>query len=207
MNDEERIEKIIEIIGEYDIPVENFSDNQGRTRYYLDRLRWEKPNQNGGIPCILYRYYRGKHIIRRCGSDLMFRIDKKGVPHVIWDPEAKLSRFDYLKGLNGYIQYRYDEQVVDEDLEEEEVEEEEVEEEEEEVEEEAFDDKDSPWHVVLLVNENATVDELRTAYRRRCNQNHPDKIPHMSDEIKSFATEMMKKITAAYDTAKKLKGF
>lgn len=52
----------------------------------------------------------------------------------------------------------------------------------------------SPWDI-LFVKSDATMDEIRTAYRVLCMQYHPDKYP---DEKKAWAHDMFIKIEAAY---------
>ena len=57
---------------------------------------------------------------------------------------------------------------------------------------------DSPF-AILGVSEKATFDEIKSAYRKLAMIHHPDKNPDNIDA----ATEMMKKLTAAYVILKK----
>ena len=54
--------------------------------------------------------------------------------------------------------------------------------------------EDSPW-TILEVMADATVDEIRSAYRKLIIQYHPDKYP---EEKKSWASEKFIRIEAAY---------
>jgi DnaJ-domain-containing protein 1 len=55
------------------------------------------------------------------------------------------------------------------------------------------------WARALLgVNIEASLDDVRTAYRRMARLNHPDKVAQMSDEMRQMAEARMKDINAAY---------
>ena len=62
----------------------------------------------------------------------------------------------------------------------------------------------SPWET-LGVPENATLEEIKEAYRKRCAEYHPDKVAHLGIELQKVANEEFKKIQAAYEFVKKKK--
>lgn len=57
---------------------------------------------------------------------------------------------------------------------------------------------------VLGVNESATDDEIKNAYRRLVKQYHPDRFEHGSKE-QAQAAEKLKQVNAAYDTIVKIR--
>ena len=60
----------------------------------------------------------------------------------------------------------------------------------------------TPWEI-LGVQENASMDEIKEAYRKRCAEYHPDKVTHLGIELQKVANEEFKKIQAAYEYVKK----
>jgi DnaJ like chaperone protein len=60
---------------------------------------------------------------------------------------------------------------------------------------------------ILGVQPNATIDEIKKAYRKLARENHPDKFAHLGDDIKRNAEEKFVKIQQAYEKIKKEKGF
>ncbi len=71
------------------------------------------------------------------------------------------------------------------------------------------DDKDyirTSWFRILGVSENASKDQVATAYRLMMSQYHPDKVAQMGTEIRELAEFKSKQINAAYDYAMKLRG-
>ena len=63
----------------------------------------------------------------------------------------------------------------------------------------------SPYEV-LEVPPNASVEEMRAAYRRKVQQYHPDKVAGMGPEIREVAERRMKEINAAYEELKRRHG-
>jgi hypothetical protein len=55
-----------------------------------------------------------------------------------------------------------------------------------------------PAHEVLGVDPNASLAEIRAAYRRLAQMNHPDKVMGLAPEFRILAERRMKVITAAY---------
>ncbi len=56
---------------------------------------------------------------------------------------------------------------------------------------------------ILKVLPSATDDEVKKAYQARCMESHSDRAANMSESIKKFAEEEMKRINNAYDLIKK----
>jgi len=59
----------------------------------------------------------------------------------------------------------------------------------------------APWYEVLRVPANASLEEIKLAYRRRIAEYHPDKTSGLGDELRALAEEKSKIINAAYDEA------
>lgn len=59
-------------------------------------------------------------------------------------------------------------------------------------------------HAVLDVPENASIDDIEQAYRRKISDYHPDKVSNAAPELKALAERRAREINAAYDELKKL---
>ena len=57
------------------------------------------------------------------------------------------------------------------------------------------------WWEVLRVARGATQQELSAAYRKLIAQNHPDKVAHLSEQIRRVADQETRRINAAYEAA------
>ncbi|NET52586.1 MAG: J domain-containing protein, partial [Merismopedia sp. SIO2A8] len=57
-----------------------------------------------------------------------------------------------------------------------------------------------PAHEVLGVKPNASLADIRSAYRRVAHMNHPDKLSGLAPEFRQLAEQRMKIITEAYKT-------
>ena len=55
----------------------------------------------------------------------------------------------------------------------------------------------SPYDVLGVPN-TATMDEIKSAYRKLAAQYHPDKVAHLGDEFRSLAENRFKEIQQAY---------
>ena len=62
----------------------------------------------------------------------------------------------------------------------------------------------SNWFVILGVRENASFDEIKTAYRHAISQVHPDKFANASEGERSRAEAKSKQINAAYEIGARL---
>jgi DnaJ-domain-containing protein 1 len=57
------------------------------------------------------------------------------------------------------------------------------------------------WFEVLGVLSTASIDEIKSAYRERARQYHPDRLEGLGDELRQLAERKMKQLNAAYDYA------
>lgn len=62
------------------------------------------------------------------------------------------------------------------------------------------------WSQVLQVDENASLEEIRQAYKTQISQYHPDKVAALGVELQLLADKKSKEISQAYRTALKLHG-
>lgn len=65
---------------------------------------------------------------------------------------------------------------------------------------------EAPWHQILDVAENATYDQISTAYKRKIREYHPDRVAQMGHEIRNLAELKSRQINAAYQHATRLRG-
>jgi len=63
---------------------------------------------------------------------------------------------------------------------------------------------DDPYSI-LGVRPDASLDEVKKAYRELANKYHPDKVNHLGEEFKTMAEKRFKEIQAAYETLKEIK--
>ena len=57
------------------------------------------------------------------------------------------------------------------------------------------------WPEVLGVNADASVDDIRSAYKRLMSQYHPDKVASLGVELQELAERKSKDIAVAYQQA------
>jgi DnaJ-domain-containing protein 1 len=62
------------------------------------------------------------------------------------------------------------------------------------------------WHEVLKISPNATVEDIRAAYKILIHQYHPDKVEKLGVELKTLAARRSSEITRAYRQAIQLRG-
>lgn len=60
---------------------------------------------------------------------------------------------------------------------------------------------------ILEITQDATNDEIKSAYRKMAKKHHPDRVAHLGENVKKQAEEKFRKIQEAYDSLKKLRGF
>lgn len=60
---------------------------------------------------------------------------------------------------------------------------------------------------VLEIDQSASVDEIKKAYRKMASKYHPDKVSHLGEQYTRDAKEKFQKVQEAYETIKKAKGF
>ncbi len=70
-----------------------------------------------------------------------------------------------------------------------------------------FKNTDPTWaYKTLEIEQNATDEEIKKAYRRMAMKFHPDKVNNLGEELKKSATEKFRTINEAYETIKKARG-
>jgi len=57
------------------------------------------------------------------------------------------------------------------------------------------------WYEILEVSPSSSLDEIRTAYKRKISMYHPDKVSSMGPEFNEIAQKKSKEINSAYDEA------
>ncbi|MBT4339119.1 MAG: DnaJ domain-containing protein [Bacteroidetes bacterium] len=60
---------------------------------------------------------------------------------------------------------------------------------------------------ILEVDEKATAEEIKKAYRKMAVKFHPDKVAHLGEEFQKAAKEKFQKVNEAYESLKKEKNF
>jgi DnaJ like chaperone protein len=60
---------------------------------------------------------------------------------------------------------------------------------------------------ILEIDENASITDIKKAYRKMAVQFHPDKVAHLGEEHQKAAKEKFQKVNEAYESLKKEKGF
>ncbi|MBI5788636.1 MAG: TerB family tellurite resistance protein [Candidatus Schekmanbacteria bacterium] len=66
---------------------------------------------------------------------------------------------------------------------------------------------DDGHYKILGVDSDTSVEEIKKAYRRLVQQNHPDKVNHLGEEYVKIAHQQLTRINQAYDSIKREKGF
>ena len=62
------------------------------------------------------------------------------------------------------------------------------------------------WHEILNVAPQASLEEIRLAYRALMSQYHPDKVATLGPELRALAERKSKQITCAYREATQGRG-
>ena len=60
---------------------------------------------------------------------------------------------------------------------------------------------------ILEIEKSATVDEIKTAYRKMAKKYHPDRVIHLGEEHREGAEEKFRQVQKAYEQLQKEKGF
>ena len=58
-----------------------------------------------------------------------------------------------------------------------------------------------PWHEVLGVSSDASLDEIRKAYEKKSAEYYPDRVFNQGPEARETAIRMTRRINDAYDEA------
>ncbi|MGB9701930.1 MAG: J domain-containing protein [Candidatus Kapaibacteriota bacterium] len=61
--------------------------------------------------------------------------------------------------------------------------------------------------MILEVDENASVEEIKIAYRNKIKEHHPDKVQNMSKDIRQLAEKRTVQIIKAYEIIKQHRNF
>ncbi|MGC8864982.1 MAG: TerB family tellurite resistance protein [Bacteroidales bacterium] len=62
-------------------------------------------------------------------------------------------------------------------------------------------------YTILGVNEDASEEEIKRAYRKLVFLHHPDRVAHLGEDIQRAANEKLRQINAAYEEIKRKRGF
>lgn len=65
---------------------------------------------------------------------------------------------------------------------------------------------ETTWFQVLGIAPTATVDEIKSAYRAKVRQYHPDRVADLGVELRNIADKKMKELNAAYEAGRRAKG-
>jgi DnaJ like chaperone protein len=66
-------------------------------------------------------------------------------------------------------------------------------------------DSDTAYKI-LGIDKNATLDDIKRAYRQKAKENHPDKVAYLGEDIRKKAEEKFAKINEAYEQIRKERG-
>ena len=58
-------------------------------------------------------------------------------------------------------------------------------------------------YTILEIEQNATDEEVKKAYRRMAMKYHPDKVAQLGEEVQKSAQEKFRMVNEAYETIKK----
>lgn len=60
---------------------------------------------------------------------------------------------------------------------------------------------------IIGIKNNSTVDEIKSAYKQKLKEYHPDKVANLGMELKVLAEKKTKEINESYEIIRKYKGF
>lgn len=60
---------------------------------------------------------------------------------------------------------------------------------------------------ILEIEKNASIDEIKKAYRNMAVKYHPDKVHHLGEDVQNSAKEKFQKVNEAYEKIKKERNF
>jgi DnaJ like chaperone protein len=61
------------------------------------------------------------------------------------------------------------------------------------------------WYETLDVDQTATMEEIKAAYRTKIKQYHPDRVENLAPELKALAQNRTQEINTAYEIARRLR--
>ncbi|MGZ6523384.1 MAG: DnaJ domain-containing protein, partial [Bacteroidia bacterium] len=62
-------------------------------------------------------------------------------------------------------------------------------------------------YLILEIEQSASDEDVKKAYRKMAVKFHPDKVAALGDEVQKAAKEKFQKVQSAYDNIKKQRGF
>lgn len=62
-------------------------------------------------------------------------------------------------------------------------------------------------YLILEIDENSTIEEIKMAYRNKVKEYHPDKVQNMGTDIRQLAEKKTLQINQAYEILKKHRNF
>lgn len=68
-----------------------------------------------------------------------------------------------------------------------------------------YEEKDK-WYKILEIEEGATNEEVKKAYRKMAMKYHPDKLQHLDEELRKGGKEKFQKVQEAYEAIQKEQG-
>jgi DnaJ-domain-containing protein 1 len=63
------------------------------------------------------------------------------------------------------------------------------------------------WWETLNVDQNASPDQIKSAFRKEISKYHPDRVEGLGVELQELADRMAKEVNHAYSLAKQYRGF
>jgi DnaJ-domain-containing protein 1 len=63
------------------------------------------------------------------------------------------------------------------------------------------------WWATLNVDQNASPDQIKSAFRKEISKYHPDRVEGLGVELQELADRMAKEVNHAYSLAKEYRGF
>jgi DnaJ-domain-containing protein 1 len=63
------------------------------------------------------------------------------------------------------------------------------------------------WWETLNVDQNASTEQIKTAFRKEISKYHPDRVEGLGVELRELADRMAKEVNHAYTLAKQQRGF
>ena len=60
---------------------------------------------------------------------------------------------------------------------------------------------------ILGIQATASIDEIKSAYKTKLKEYHPDRVAHLGDELKELSAKKTREIISSYEFLKELKDF
>jgi DnaJ like chaperone protein len=60
---------------------------------------------------------------------------------------------------------------------------------------------------ILEISSNSTIEEIKSAYKKKMMEYHPDRVSNLGQELKNLATKKSKEINESFNLIKQSKGF